>query len=118
MFRKSCLLCFCAVLTSTSAVGADFHLDARVSVLTSLSVSEVPTEGPAHENTTLTMDGTQDQCLDVRWIDGAGETIDLQSSPGTDPAVGLFCLDGRGRGVVAPLPQDAAAVALVQITLN
>jgi len=99
-------------------VGADFEFAARVSVVPSLSVSAASTGGSTSSKATLSMYGTQDQCLDVRWVDDAGAALDLLSSASGESTSDLFRLDGRGRGTVATRHHDAPAGATVQITLN
>ncbi|MBU0743681.1 hypothetical protein KKA85_08100 [bacterium] len=118
MFRKSSLVLFCAVLASTPAMGADFLFAARVSMLPSLSVSAAPAGDPASAQATLAMSGTQDRCLDVRWLDGAGTAIDPTASPDDAPTSSPFRLDGRGRATVSMLTHRAPAGTTVQITLN
>jgi len=118
MFRTSCLLLISAVLASTSAVGAEFRFNARVTVLPSLSVAASPTGDETSEPTALAMTGTQDQCLDVHWAPAPGLESDPPDLTHMAPAGALIRLDGEGRGTFSAANAAVPAGATLQITLN
>jgi len=118
MIRKYVPWLLCPILASATALGADFQFSARVAVLPSLSVSAASTGDPAPARAILSVSGSQDQCLDVRWVEAGERRPVAIPAAGDDPDTGLYRLDDRGRGTLAAIPADVPAVAVVQITLN
>ena len=118
LLRMTFLLLLCSVLTSTSALGADFQFDARVRILPSLTVAGHSTEDPATAATALALRGTQDQCLELAWIDSDGEPVDVSPPAAPEVMTGLHVLDDDGFGVIDTAADTVPAGWTLQITLN
>jgi hypothetical protein len=118
MIRNTSLLLVVALLAATPVLGVDIPFAARVDVLQTLDIATARLDGPAASPTALSMQGTQDQCLDLEWLDGEGATLP-QGAIGIGQAVtGLFRLDQDGLGTIEPGSDGLPDGSTLQINLN
>ncbi len=118
MIRNTSLLLVVALMAASPVLGVDIPFAARVDVLQTIDVAMARHDGPRVSLPALSMHGTQDQCLDLQWLDGDGVTLP-QGAIGNKWAVtGLFRLDQDGQGFIEPDSDGLPDGSTVQINLN